>query len=328
MLSCCGACAGSKIHPQEENGVGQQYTINGANTGKLRFSVNSQIRSRVFQTERISHHPTGLPHNLSSPEMYGLPLSTEVVTISVSGDSDFIKGWWCLSPKPIGCSVLYLHGISNTRAYAHRVGLYRLLLSLGYNILTIDYRGFGDSSKIETTEETVVLDSRTALHWLKARVDKGENIIVWGHSLGASIACRTVAEEERERKEKTIATLVMESPFNNLRDEIQDVVFKSRGKVPSTVGKILPVTRRLKNAGMEFRSDYWITLLWADTVILHAEDDSTIDIKLARRLFKGACESGRDNVEMITFDKHHDLGHNNIYTFDGLPEVIERYIQK
>ena len=61
--------------------------------------------------------------------------------------------------------MLYLHGVKGTRGRGHRVFLYNRLLKLGYRVLTIDYRGFGDSIDSADTghgedEDTVVEDAR------------------------------------------------------------------------------------------------------------------------------------------------------------------------
>ena len=65
-------------------------------------------------------------------------------------------------------AVLYLHGISQTRGYDHRVGLYRKLLDSGHRVLAFDYRGFADSTDIDKiTETTVVEDAATSLKYLR-----------------------------------------------------------------------------------------------------------------------------------------------------------------
>ena len=65
-------------------------------------------------------------------------------------------------------AVLYLHGISQTRGYGHRVGLYRKLLDAGHQVLALDYRGFADSTDIDKiTETTVVEDAATSLKYLR-----------------------------------------------------------------------------------------------------------------------------------------------------------------
>ena len=225
--------------------------------------------------------------------------------------------------------MLYLHGVSNTRAYSHRVGLYKVLLGLGYRVLAIDYRGFGDSDKVDTTEDTVVEDAMAAMEWMRNKIEDHEKIVVWGHSLGAAIACRATAEEEKNNSlNHRIETLVLESPFNNLHDEIQDVVFKSRGKIPSVVGAMLPVSKQLQAASIEFSSDIWIRAIRTDTVILHAQDDQTIDIRLGKNLYEAAREHGKKNIEIVIFEAALKLGHNYIFTNEQFPFIIQKYIEK
>ena len=66
--------------------------------------------------------------------------------------------------------ILYLHGNSYNRSQSHRVGLYKLLIKLGYYVLAIDYRGFGDSSPVKLSETTAVEDARAALSWIQDKL--------------------------------------------------------------------------------------------------------------------------------------------------------------
>ena len=124
----------------------------------------------------------------------------------------------------------------------------------------MDYRGFGDSSDVTVTEETVVEDARVAISWLRDKLRDGEQLMVWGHSLGAAIACRAVAEENIEKVENSnISNLILESPFNNLEDEVFYVFFASKGKLSKSIGTFLPLRKQLKKANIEFKSDTWIS---------------------------------------------------------------------
>ena len=74
-----------------------------------------------------------------------------------------------------------------------RVGLYKKLLALGYYVLAVDYRGYGDSSIISPTEASCVTDARAALAWLTAKLGDKVKVIIWGHSLGTAIASHMVS---------------------------------------------------------------------------------------------------------------------------------------
>ncbi|KAF4798895.1 hypothetical protein TURU_059724 [Turdus rufiventris] len=78
--------------------------------------------------------------------------------------------------------ILYLHGNAGTRGGDHRVELYKVLSSLGYHVVTFDYRGWGDSIG-SPSERGMTYDALHVFDWIKAR--SGDNpVYIWGHSLG------------------------------------------------------------------------------------------------------------------------------------------------
>ena len=100
----------------------------------------------VFQTRQLTGSAGG---DLVHPARHGLPPNTETVDIPVTragaGAGGWVRAWWMLPAQdkvpqlrevPLtalmvvlqGFSVLYLHGVSSSRAHCHRLGLYRLLL--------------------------------------------------------------------------------------------------------------------------------------------------------------------------------------------------------
>ena len=58
--------------------------------------------------------------------------------------------------------------------------MYKLLLSLGYYVLAVDYRGYGDSTNISPTEQSVVSDARAGLAWLTSKLGEKVKVVVWG----------------------------------------------------------------------------------------------------------------------------------------------------
>lgn len=81
--------------------------------------------------------------------------------------------------------VLYLHGNTGTRANGHRIELYKTLQKLGYHVIALDYRGFGDSSSQSPTERGCVSDSLSAYIYVKNLTNNP--LYVYGHSLGNSL---------------------------------------------------------------------------------------------------------------------------------------------
>ena len=85
---------------------------------------------------------------------------------------------------------LYLHGNAANRCTSHRINFYKLLtgLQLNASVLAIDYRGFGNSSKIIPTEITLRQDAQCAFDYIQSQGIGADKIIVVGHSLGSGIA--------------------------------------------------------------------------------------------------------------------------------------------
>lgn len=117
--------------------------------------------------------------------------------------------------------ILYFHGNAYNRGQAHRVGLYKHLLNLGYYVLAVDYRGYGDSSPVSLSEKTVVEDARAALTCIHEKIGFKAKVIVFGHSLGTSIASHMVADFDLETGgNSSVDGLILEAPFNNMYDEV------------------------------------------------------------------------------------------------------------
>lgn len=123
-----------------------------------------------------------------------------------------LNGWFFPSKKtPARGAVLHLHGNSaNMSNYLFYVAF---LAEAGYHLMMFDYRGFGKSTG-EPTAEGVLEDSRAALDTLRNRKEvDAENIIVYGQSLGGSIAITMVGRGDRQG----VTAVVAEAPFASYR---------------------------------------------------------------------------------------------------------------
>nr|CAD7448988.1 unnamed protein product [Timema bartmani] len=146
--------------------------------------------------------------------------------------------------------VVYMHGNSGSRASTHRIELYQLLSNLGYHVIAFDYRSYGDSTNESPSEQGVVSDSLFVLSWTVERVKgygdstnespseqgvvsdslfvlswtvervKGAPLFVWGHSLGTSVSSHSLDILSQKGLHPT--GLILEAPFNNMRDEIRE----------------------------------------------------------------------------------------------------------
>ncbi|CAL4095232.1 unnamed protein product, partial [Meganyctiphanes norvegica] len=114
--------------------------------------------------------------------------------------------------------VVYLHGNGGTRAASNRVGLYYVLRSMDYHVIAFDYRGYGDSSAVQPTEDGMVKDTIAIYHYLKSKANSTD-IYIWGHSLGTGVATHAVADMCNDKN--CPKGMILESPFNSMADEVK-----------------------------------------------------------------------------------------------------------
>lgn len=178
--------------------------------------LEQKERELVFRIEPgTANWYRGLPNGIEELEL----------TTPAFGDSQNIYAWWWPAEQADAPAVLYLHG-SRWNLTGH---LFRLeqVRSLGFSVLAIDYRGFGQSLGELPSEASVYQDARIAWDHLKTlQPDPGKRLI-YGHSLGGAVAVDLAAELGREaerRDEKPAArALIIESTFTNLADIATEV---------------------------------------------------------------------------------------------------------
>lgn len=111
-------------------------------------------------------------------------------------------------------TLLFLHGnAENLSSHVHAVNW---LPAQGYAVLALDYRGFGRSQgapDIDALHE----DAAAALAWLAVRDAATTGpLIIYGQSLGGSVAIRLVAQADAAQRQR-IAAVVADSAFASYR---------------------------------------------------------------------------------------------------------------
>ena len=119
-------------------------------------------------------------------------------TARESGEPVQLHGLWLahenLAARTDAPVLLYLHGARfNVVGSAFRA---RRMQELGFSVLTVDYRGFGKSTKQLPSEAMAVEDARAAWDWLGQQYP-GRPRYIFGHSLGGAIAIELAAQVGR-----------------------------------------------------------------------------------------------------------------------------------
>ncbi|XP_063701231.1 lysophosphatidylserine lipase ABHD12 isoform X2 [Culicoides brevitarsis] len=222
--------------------------------------------------------------------------------------------------------VLYLHGNTASRGAQHRVDMYQTLRAQGYHVIAFDYRGFGDSSSLGPSARAVVLDAKNVYKYI---VEKTENpILIWGHSLGTGIGTHLLTELQQMEIRKPRG-IILESPFNNIKDEISEHPF-------ARAYKYLPwfeftIVNPMFQNQLTFDSDERVAEIKLPIMILHAEDDRVVPFRLGYKLYRTALKTRPKNfapIEFYRFAASHGYGHRWICRAPELPSIVNGFFDK
>jgi hypothetical protein len=198
-----------------------------------------------------------------------------------SGEPVRLNGLWLPQARADAPLLLYLHGARwDVRSSAHRM---RRMHELGFAVLGIDYRGFGQSTDTLPSESMVYEDARAAWDWL-AKQQPGAPRYVFGHSLGSAIAVQLASQVDDE------SGVLVEGSFTSVPDVVSSFKW---GWLP--VGPL--ITQRF-DAGAR------VDKLGSPLLVVHGSNDSLIQPQLGRALYERAREPKR--VVLVDGGSHHN----------------------
>jgi len=211
-----------------------------------------------------------------------------------TGHAARLHGLWLAHAKPDAPVMLYLHGARwDVTGSAFRI---RRMQELGFNVLAIDYRGFGKTSRELPSEAMAREDARAAWDWLAAQHPQAQRYI-FGHSLGGAIAVELAAQVGDE------AGLIVESSFTSIRDVFHSMRW---GWLP--IGAL--ITQR-------FDAVDRIASVGSPVLVVHGSADRMIPPSLGQTLYERAAEPKR--WLLVEGGSHHDA---NLRAQDAYREAL------
>lgn len=142
---------------------------------------------------------------LYSPE----ELNLDYENVALNTPDSLKLSAWFIPAKNAKTTILFCHG--NGGNIMHRLDTINIFNELGVNCFIFDYQGYGQSEGTPTEEGTYI-DARTAYDWLtKDKIISPDNVIIFGRSLGASIAANLASKVNAK-------ALVIESAFTSYVD--------------------------------------------------------------------------------------------------------------
>ena len=210
---------------------------------------------------RLIYFPTG---RVPTPAEIGLT-DVEPVTFGTT-DGLGLSGWFVAASGPSPhVTVLVFNGNAGDRA--HRGPLAAALHRHGFQVLLVDYRGYGGNSGAPT-ESGLAADSRAARAYLAGRPDvDASRLVYFGESLGTAVAVDLAVEHPP-------AALVLRSPFTSMAD------------VGQYHYPFLPVRLLLRD---RFAAIDQIRRIRVPLLVIAGGHDRIVPIENSRRLYEAAA---------------------------------------
>ena len=181
-----------------------------------------------------------------------------------------LHGWFFTSnSEPATATIIFFHGNGGNISNVGWVG--QLLSSRGFNVLLLDYRGYGRSEGEVAGEQELYVDADAGYQYItQTRGVAPENVALFGQSLGTSVATDLASRRQ-------CAALILESGFTSSSD------------LAATVLPLLP--RRLHFLSRNrFESARKLAAVKCPVLITHGDPDDTIPKEHGQRLFAAANE--------------------------------------
>jgi pimeloyl-ACP methyl ester carboxylesterase len=238
------------------------------------FLLASAIISYVFQDKLIFQADTLQPDYRFS---FNQPYEEYFIT---TPDSQVINALWFKPAQPAKGLVIYFHGNADN---LQRWGNYAVdMTQLGYEVLMIDYRGYGKSSG-KPNEKDFYDAARLVWNWAKGKTEH-QRIILYGRSLGSAIATHLATEVQPD-------LLILETPFDELKE----------ASALRLLFSVVPLHAK-------FPTREYLGKVKGKVVIFHGTNDWVVNLTSAERLRPLL----KDNDEFIVIP---DGGHNNLRDF-------------
>jgi alpha-beta hydrolase superfamily lysophospholipase len=162
----------------------------------------------------------------------------------------------------------------------------------GYNVLMVDYRGFGKSTG-KRSQKAIKRDLQLVYNKVKEMTDES-NIILYGRSLGSGFATKLAS-------------------MNNPKMLILDAPYYSLTKVTKRYAPFMPLSLLLKYPLPTYK---WIKYVQCPIHIIHGTQDKLIPFRTSIKLSK--VNPKRTKLHTVIGG-----GHKNLNNFESYHEMLE-----
>ena len=245
-----------------------------------------------FKQGSIVYFPTR--DFVKTPKDFGVAYEDLRLNVKrATGVTETVNVWWLPGQgnPPNGLSVLFLHGNARNMGAATNAEKIAVLARAGFNVMTLDYRGYGKSDGDAPYEAALYEDTQAAFEEFKRRAPDARKRVLHGHSMGGAVAIDLAAKQPRE-----FAAAFIEATFSSMLDM----------STVNPVYRLLPVDWLLTE---RFESSRKISALKIPLLFIHGTADTRIPHRMSKTLYALAPEpKSLLLVEGAT--------HNNLHSFN------------
>ena len=157
----------------------------------------------------------------------------------------------------------------------------------GFNVLMMEYRGYGLSEGDLPTEASLYQDAETALAYVtqEKQIPEGD-VYLYGHSLGGAIAIDLASHHPH------LGGLIIHNSFTSMAEMV----------ARSHYARWFPVRWMLTQ---KFESLKKVSRLQVPMLLIHAKGDPLIPVEMGKRLFR-AAPSQRKELVLVDTDVHNN----------------------
>lgn len=230
---------------------------------------------------RTATHPPRYRLDLTPADLH---LPSESLTITTA-DGVRLAGWLLIPPAPRGL-ILVQHGYGTCRA--DPLQLIALVFRGGYAVLSVDFRGHGESAGACTFGRDEPRDVRAMIEWATGDPRlRALPIGYFGISMGAAIGILTAAEEPR------IRAIVSDSSYARVWPMVGRYQRLSYGLPEIPFGWVTGVCLTVALGTSLFALDpvRAARRLNCPLLIIHGGEDQSIPVRHARELYAASAGS-------------------------------------
>jgi len=195
-----------------------------------------------------------------------------------------------VQPKGI---IVYFHG--NAGNLARWGEVVEPLTKYGYEVLIVDYRGYGKSTGKRSKQ--AMLSDAEIVYGVAANLWTQDRITVYGRSLGSSFACHVAANFQPGQ-------VILESPFYSVADVANELAW------------MYPVDQILS---FNFQNGKLANQISAPVTLIHGTDDRIVSISSGRKLAKALKQVNLHEIE--------GGGHNDLAAFKAYWDVMDKQLR-